>query len=68
MRARRIASWALAASIAAYLLLIAGRPLGLIDGETSFYIGSLAAVAIGLSAIAWIAIHIVVHSRERERG
>jgi polyferredoxin len=63
MRAHRAVSWVLLASVAAYLVLIVAEPLELIDPVTRLYVGSIAALAIVVSALAFLTIYIVAHNR-----
>ena len=65
MRPRRIIVWALLASVAAYLLLMAAGPFGLLEPVTRVYIGSIAALLIGLSAATFIALFLITRTRRR---
>ena len=65
MRPRRLIVWALLAAIAAYLLLMAAGPLGLIEPVTRVYIGSIAALLIGLSAVTFVALFLITRTRRR---
>ena len=65
MRPRRVIVWALLAAVAAYLLLMAAGPMGLIDPVTRVYIGSVAALLIGLSSAAFIALFLISRTRRR---
>jgi hypothetical protein len=66
MRARHILVWALLAAVAAYLVLMAAEPMGLFEPATRVYIGLIAALAIGLAAVAFVALYMI--SRTRRRG
>jgi polyferredoxin len=66
MRARHILVWALLAAVAAYLLLMAAEPMGLFEPATRVYVGTIAALAIGLGAIAFVALYMI--SRNRRSG
>jgi polyferredoxin len=65
MRPRRVIGWALLAAVAAYLLLMAAGPLRLIEPATRVYIGSIAALLIGLSAVAFVALFLITRTRRR---
>ena len=57
--------WALLAAVAAYLLLMAAEPLDLLERDTSIYVGGVAALAIGLSAAAFVALYLITRTRRR---
>jgi hypothetical protein len=63
VRARRIISWALLASVAAYIVLMAAGPLRLMEPVTRFYVGSIAALAIGVSAVTFVALYLITRNR-----
>jgi hypothetical protein len=63
MRTRHILIWTLLAAVAAYLVLIAAEPLGLFAPETRVYVGMIAALAIGLSAVAFVALFMITRNR-----
>jgi hypothetical protein len=63
MRARPILVWALLAAVAAYLLLMAAEPMGLFEPATRVYVGMIAALAIGLGAIAFVALYMITRNR-----
>jgi hypothetical protein len=63
MRARHFLTWTLLAAVAAYLALMAARPLGLLAPETRVYVGMIAALAIGLSAVAFVALFMITRNR-----
>ena len=65
MRARHILVWALLAAVAAYLLLMAAGPMGLFAPATRVYVGTIAALAIGLGAIAFVALYMITRTRRR---
>ena len=66
MRARHALIWALLAAVAAYLVLMAAGPLRLFEPDTRVYVGAIAALAIGLGAVAFVALYTI--SRTRRRG
>jgi len=63
MRARQILIWALLAGVAAYLVLMAAEPLRLFEPATKVYVGAMAAMAIGLSAVAFVALYMTTRNR-----
>lgn len=63
MRARHILIWALLASVAAYLLLMAAEPMELFEPATRVYVGMIAALGIGLSAVAFVALFMITRNR-----
>ena len=63
MRTRHILIWTLLAAVAAYLVLMAAEPLGLFTPETRVYVGMVAALAIGLSALAFVARFMMTRNR-----
>ena len=63
MRARHILIWALLAAVAAYLVLMAAEPMGLFEPATRVYVGMIAALAIGLSAVAFVALYMITRNR-----
>jgi hypothetical protein len=63
MRARHILIWALLAAVAAYLVLMAAEPIGLFEPDTRVYVGVIAALAIGLSAVAFVALFMITRNR-----
>jgi hypothetical protein len=63
MRARHILIWALLAAVAAYLVLMAAEPMGLFGPATKVYVGMIAALAIGLSAVAFVALFMITRNR-----
>ncbi|HZB69671.1 MAG TPA: hypothetical protein VE403_04835 [Sphingomicrobium sp.] len=65
MRARHILVWALLAAVAAYLVLMAAEPMGLFEPATRVYVGIIAALAIGLGAIAFVALYMITRTRRR---
>ena len=65
MRARHFLIWALLAAVAAYLVLMAAEPLQLFGADTRVYVGSIAALAIGLSAAVFIALFLITRTRRR---
>jgi len=65
MRARQILIWALLAAVAAYLVLMAAEPIGLFDPATRVYVGMIAALAIGLGAVAFVALYMITRTRRR---
>ena len=65
MRARQILVWALLAAVALYLVHMAAEPMELFDPATRVYVGMIAALAIGLGAIAFIALYMVTRTRRR---
>jgi hypothetical protein len=65
MRPRRIVAWALLAAVVAYILLMGAGPLGLIEPATRVYVGSIAALLIGLSAVAFVALFLITRTRRR---
>ncbi|MBA3510649.1 hypothetical protein [Sphingomonas sp.] len=65
VRARQIAGWALLAAVAAFAVLMAAGPLHLIDPITRVYVGSIAALVVALSAVAFVAVHFVTRNRRR---
>ena len=65
MRARHILVWALLAAVAAYLVLMAAEPMGLFQPATRVYVGMVAALAIGLSAVAFVALYMITRTRRR---
>ena len=65
MRARHILVWALLAAVAAYLVLMAAEPMGLFEPATRVYVGIVAALAIGLGAVAFVALYMITRTRRR---
>ena len=65
MRGHQLLIWALLAAVAAYLLLMAAGPLNLLGRDTSMFVGSAAALAIGLSAAAFVAVYLITRARRR---
>jgi hypothetical protein len=65
MRARHILVWALLAAVAAYLVLMAAEPVGLFEPATRVYVGIIAALAIGLGAVAFVALYMITRTRRR---
>jgi hypothetical protein len=65
MRARHILIWTLLAAVAAYLVLMAAEPMGLFDPATRVYVGIVAALAIGLAAVAFVALYMITRTRRR---
>ncbi len=65
MRVRHIMVWALLAAVAAYLVLMAAEPIGLFDPATRVYVGIIAALAIGLGAVAFVALYMITRTRRR---
>ena len=65
MRARHILIWALLAAVAAYLVLMAAEPMGLLEPATRVYVGMIAALAIGLGAVVFVAIYMITRTRRR---
>ena len=63
MGARHILIWTLLAAVAAYLVLMAAEPLGLFEPATRVYVGMIAALAIGLSAVAFVALFLITRNR-----
>jgi hypothetical protein len=57
--------WALLVAVAAYLVLMAAEPLRLFGADTRLYIGATAAMAIGLGAIAFVAMYMITRTRRR---
>jgi hypothetical protein len=57
--------WALLAAVAAYLVLMAAEPIGLFDPATRVYVGIIAALAIGLGAVAFVALYMITRTRRR---
>jgi membrane protein YdbS with pleckstrin-like domain len=65
MRARHFRIWALLAAVAAYLVLMAAVALQLLGAGTTVYVGSVAALAIGVSAAVFIALFLITRTRRR---
>ena len=65
MRARQILVWSLLAAVAAYLVLMAAEPMGLFEPATRVYVGMIAAMAIGLGAVAFVALYMITRTRRR---
>ena len=65
MRGRHILIWALLAAVAAYLVLMAAEPIGLFEPATRVYVGMIAALAIGLGAVAFVALYMITRTRRR---
>lgn len=63
MRARHFLVWTLLAAVTAYLVLMAAEPMGLFGPDTRVYIGVIAALAIGLSAVAFVALFMITRNR-----
>lgn len=63
MRAHHILIWALLAAVAAYLVLMVAEPLRLFEPNTRVYVGLVAALAIGLSAVAFVALYTITRNR-----
>ena len=63
MRMRPILIWTLLAAVAAYLVLMAAEPMGLFTPETRLYVGVVAALAIGLCAVAFVARFMITRNR-----
>ena len=63
MGARQFITWALLAAVAAYLVLMVAGPLRLFEPVTRIYIGAIAALAIGLGAVALVAIYLATRNR-----
>lgn len=63
MPSRHILTWALLAAVAAYLVLMTAEPLALFGAETRVYVGVIAALAIGLSAVAFVALYMITRNR-----
>ena len=63
MRARHILVSALLAAVAAYLVLMAAEPMGLFEPATRVYVGIVAALAIGLGAVAFVALYMITRNR-----
>ena len=63
MLARHNLTWTLLAAVAAYLVLMAAKPLALFGAETRVYVGVIAALAIGLSAVAFVALFMITRNR-----
>jgi hypothetical protein len=63
MRARHMLVWALLAAVVAYLVLMAAEPMGLFEPATRVYVGAIAALAIGLGAVAFVALYMITRNR-----
>ena len=63
MRARHILISVLLAAIAAYLVLMAAGPLQLFEADTRIYVGAIAALAIVLGGVAFVALHMIARNR-----
>ena len=66
MRVRHILIWTLLAAVAAYLVLMAAEPMGLFEPAARVYVGAVAALTIGLGALAFVALYLI--NRTRRRG